>query len=552
MKSLNSVTAALLVSMLACGALAGCGQNGAPESTALSNPEPAPVQLEGYTLPLVPEGEEAVLSIAVLENGYAPASFANNLAIFEELENRTGVRLDWQVYPGSEYDQAMTTRLAAGSDLPDLFKVPGSDINTLVKLAQDGIVLPIDPYINQYGTNILKFYEAYPDMKSGTTHSDGHIYSLPYSYYEQRTLKVPVIAIRGDWLETLGLEVPVTLDDWHEVLTAFKEDDPNQNGEADEIPIVTTSLQNIDGGGLGLFANAWGLRYGGSSLGKMVDENGQVGYSQITPAFKEYLTWMNQLYSEGLIHPDVVPDGQTSDKLIANDQVGVYVNMIGSIPTKNASVQTASGESGGFIPVLPPQTVDTGEQYLEIQNGILHYFAVSRDCVQPDLAVKWLDYFYASDEGRRLAHWGIEGETYEIVDGKPQLTPLVTENPDGLDILSVMRSYGCFNNFLMFRDLEFMKAVSMPVEIAFSENNAQSFVEPFPALVPTSEEARTLASLTADITPYEEEMVTKFIMGLEPLDKYDEYVETMKALGIEEMLQIWQEQYDRAQNAAQQ
>lgn len=537
----------LMASALLLTSLAGCQQGNDSSNSLPESSGAAAGNTPGYTLPIAPEG--TTLSIAVPENGYAPASYANNLAVFEEFERRTGVKLDWQVYPGSEFVQAMTTRLAAGTDLPDMFKVPGDD-NTLVKLAQDGIVAPLDEAIGQYGVNIQKLYDSYPDMKTGTTLSDGHIYSLPYSYYEQRYLKVPVIAIRGDWLEKLSLEVPKTLEDWTEVLQAFHDKDPNGNGEADEIAIAAFSLQNTDGGGLGVFANAWGLRYGASSLGKMIDENNKVSYSQITPEFKEYLSWMNSLYAEGLIHPDVTPDAQTVDQLIAGDRVGVYVNMVGSIPTKNASVQRADGGKGGYIPVMPPENINTGEQYLEIQNGILFHFAVSKDCTQVDTAVKWLDYFYASDEGRRLAHWGIEGETYELKDGRPQLTPLVTENPDGLDVLSMQRSYGCFNNFLMFRDLEFMKAVSKPVEVEFSEQNQERFVEPFPTVISTADEARRLASLLADITPYEEEMVTKFIMGLEPLSEYDSYLETMKGLGIEEVIAIWQQQVDRAQGNA--
>lgn len=72
-----------------------------------------------------------------------------------------------------------------------------------------------------------------------------------------------------------------------------------------------------------------------------------------------------------------------------------------------------------------------------------------------------------------------------------------------------------------------------------------TIVDAYPAVIATPEESERLTSLTADLNTYQNEMIQKFIMGQVPLDKFDEFVATLEAMGADEVLRIKQEQYDR-------
>lgn len=512
---------------------------GANETPVTGEGEP-----EGYTLPLCEPGS-VTLSLATPDNLYAPSSFADNIGIFKILEERTGVTIEWQVY-AADYQNSIYPRLASGIDLPDMFSVPGGGSPDMVsKLAAEGIIAPIDEYIYKYAVNIQSTYERFPEMRNGTIHSDGHIYSLAYSVHEQQGLKFPSTFIRQDWLDKLGLTAPKTIDDWYNVLVAFRDGDPNENGKQDEVPLACSALQIRGGAGYGIFGNAWGLRYGGASQGVMA-RDGKVMYSQILPEFKEYLTWMNKLYSEKLIDQTLLaPVGTLRDENL----LGASIDMTGALPGHNAALVSMTGDDTMmYVPVLPPSLDASSPQVLETSNGLLLFFAVSKNCENPDIAVKWLDYFYASEDGRLLTNWGVEGETFTLdAQGQPQLTEYVTNNPNGVDMGMVLRSVGAFNNFLMIRDVNLMKAISKPFEIEFAAQVQDNLVPPFPVMIPTPEESRSVSSIMADITPFESEMITKFIMGTESLDKFDDYVAQMKTLGIDEAIAIWQAQYDRTQ-----
>lgn len=71
---------------------------------------------------------------------------------------------------------------------------------------------------------------------------------------------------------------------------------------------------------------------------------------------------------------------------------------------------------------------------------------------------------------------------------------------------------------------------------------------PFPQMLGTPDQVSKIASIKADLETYRDEMLLKFIMGQESLDNFDQYVETLNKLGLQEMLSIYQEQYDALKN----
>lgn len=163
----------------------------------------------------------------------------NEKSLYVAREEQTGVNIEWTVIPSTSQAERIATTFASG-ELPDLFvnMLNNSDVLTY---GMSGALLPISDYL-EYMPNFSSILETMPDVKAAVTMPDGKIYGLPQinmwsvwpgnGVYQRSS-----VFINKNWLEKLGLEVPTTTDELIEVLRAFKEQDPNGNGIADEIPL---------------------------------------------------------------------------------------------------------------------------------------------------------------------------------------------------------------------------------------------------------------------------------------------------------------------------
>ncbi|MEK1830296.1 extracellular solute-binding protein [Priestia megaterium] len=161
------------------------------------------------------------------------------MTIFKELEKRTNVHIKWKNIPGDGYQEKKNLMLASG-DLPDAFYSSGFSDSDIVKYGQNGTIIPLEKLIKDYAPNLKKRLEERPELKKIITAPDGHIYSLPRAE-EMGLVEFPnEQVINKKWLDKLGLPVPKTLEEYHQALKAFKEQDPNGNGKQDEIPMSFT------------------------------------------------------------------------------------------------------------------------------------------------------------------------------------------------------------------------------------------------------------------------------------------------------------------------
>ena len=143
----------------------------------------------------------------------------------------------------------------------------------------------------------MDIYERRPDLRISSTLADGHIYSIP-AISEGLEDSNQAFMVNMGWLEELDLEVPTTLDEFHECLRAIKGYDYNQNGVDDEIPwsFVFTGSHHISG--LDGFFGAFGMAVSNS---RYYLDGDTVVYCYASDAYKEGFKYLHTLYSEGLI-----------------------------------------------------------------------------------------------------------------------------------------------------------------------------------------------------------------------------------------------------------
>ena len=459
----------------------------------------------------------------------------DTMKCIEELEKRTGINIKFIEVTESQDDQYKM--MIASGDYPDLIHwthhatYPGG----VAKLVEDGVAVELNQLIEDYMPNFKKILEKYPTIRKELVTDDGKYTFFSFlNPLESETDKLKVattgFVMRKDWLENVGLDVPTNIDEWYEVLTAFKNSDPNNNGQQDEIP--------FDGTGLEMFAPAFGLR----STYYLDPETGKVKYGPIEPQFKEYLATLNKWYKEGLIgNNSIISDSKVTDNNITSDLAGSFKGLDNAWDKYLKTLQEKN-PNADFVPVPWPATVD-GKVYTdrtELQSHInKETTIITTSCEYPEVAATLIDYMY-SDEGSFLLSWGIEGVNFDYVDGKPvfreydgetdSLAAYVRPHLSLPKFGYVEAHIAAFSEQRITADRVWAQASSdliIPKMISFTveENNK---------IIDYSEGTDT------------QSMIAKFIMGEEPLSNFDAYVETMKKKhNVEEIIQIYQDALDR-------
>ncbi|HGS1970222.1 TPA: ABC transporter substrate-binding protein [Streptococcus pneumoniae] len=326
-----SKSAVLLTASLAV--LAACGS----KNTA-SSPD---YKLEGVTFPLQ---EKKTLKFMTASSPLAPKD-PNEKLILQRLEKETGVHIDWTNYQ-SDFAEKRNLDISSG-DLPDAIHNDGASDVDLMNWAKKGVIIPVEDLIDKYMPNLKKILDEKPEYKALMTAPDGHIYSFPWieelGEGKESIHSVNDMAwINKDWLKKLGLEMPKTTDDLIKVLEAFKNGDPNGNGEADEIPFTFISGNGNEDFKF-LFA-AFGIGDNDDHL--VVGNDGKVDFTADNDNYKEGVKFIRQLQEKGLIYKEAFEHDWNSYIAKGHDQkFGVYF-------TWDKNNVTGSNESYDVLPVL--------------------------------------------------------------------------------------------------------------------------------------------------------------------------------------------------------
>jgi len=558
-KALSCVTAFAIVASL----LVGCAPSISTETTSSQATSPSasttPTEVDKNAPPLLPFSESGTtLSLSCSDNGDATKSYTLNLPVFQELEKLTGIKIDWQMTSSGDYSTAMNTRIAAGQKLPDIFAVPFGTSSD--KLGKDGVAIDISGLVDEGNAFYLsRLMDMNPLVRAGITSGDGKIYSWPgfgegiiYSSEDMKTgewrnpganvvLYAP--AIRQDWLDKVGLPVPKTLDEWHTVLTAFKT--KNTSGTGKNIVPMGTLFSYKD---LFNFGTAFGIY----TTEPFDFKDGKAYCVRTQPEFKELLRYLNTLYTEGLIDPGFAKSDywNSTVNLINMNLLGAFGGTWDSnLPGYTSNLVTAGVTDANWVPVKTP--IDpNGKQQTTNRWSIWKQVVISKDCKNPELALKWLDFQTCSPEGIDLQTYGCEGISYTVdATGKKQLTDYVVNNPDGLGPMEALRAIGAFSQFSNMQTTEFYEVQSPKLLVDFAQSYDKSDVrtpiagvESFPY---SDEELTQISDFISNFNTYVDEYCCGFIDGSIPFDKWDEFVNQINKFGLDNYLNLAQAGYDR-------
>ncbi len=494
----------------------------------------------------------ALILVAAATGAYAESAFTmagydhedtghdwtTNL-FFQRMEERSGVHMDLTQYKTAEAWKAAKEQMLAGTlQLPDAFFKADLTPQETMKWLEAGKIIDLKPYLAEHAPNLWALLNAHPEWMEAVTLPTGEIAALPAIDELQFN---NAMWINQTWLNKAGLSMPTTAEELTEVLRVFRDRDMNGNGKrSDEVPLTFSSL--------------WDLRYLGHAFGinandyyVTMDENGVVSEVLTSDANRALLTWLNQLWEEGLLDAtgfsglrDLNASTQnSSDK----DVEVIYGVMFASTP-----VSLVSNSNLKEYAVLDPLVYEGKQVYRDLTGDVIRgAFAITSACKDPAAVLAWVDYLY-TEEGFILSEAGMADEEFYWNDDGTWLW-----DTTGDALMSTVLPESTIRSGISMPGY-----ASVPFQRKIDDASTQFIVEslmklkgfdslPYPLVYLTEEQQTRVDELIWNIGKYAEYQMVWFVAGDVELndENWQNFCEQVKALGIDEMVSIWQTAADQ-------
>jgi putative aldouronate transport system substrate-binding protein len=523
---LKKSTGLVLTSILAISLLAACQKE---EATTKTNEKPANFNETNYPIVNEPLKLKMMGQASPLQPAWGEMGF------FKEMKELTNIDFEYSTATSDQFKQKK--QLAFSSlELPDVFFGGQFTANEEVDYGSQGLLIPLEDLIEKYAPNLKKVMEKYPDLKASITAPDGHIYTLP-GIDNLSHSQAPLMWMNGYWLENLGVDRPESTDELYELFKKFKAEDANKNGKADEIPLSASSIAELRYNILPAF--------GINQTAGIGEVDGEVKYAFIQDEYKAYLQFLNRLYKEELLDPQIF--SQTWEQYVAKGAE----NRVGVFPTwPIVMIGFADITEAGKYPLLPALTSPVNDEKVvtrvsEVKRG---RFAITSENKYPEATMRWVDHLY-SEEGSILARLGVENKNWKWTDSNKTAWQLLA--PEGMNTTqaNAQDAPGAGTPVPMVIDNDFFLKEDNPTIHTIAGWVEDEYLPhakvPFPQVYLTMDEQNEVNTLRPDIDSYIEQMEAKFVSGENSFDEWDKYVKTLKGLGVDKLVEIHQAAYDR-------
>ncbi len=485
-------------------------------------------------------------------------------------EEKTNVHIEWEMVTGdiSQRAQKVNLKLASG-DYPDIFSMCAINRSQQAMYGSQGVFIPLNDMIEKDTVNIKQMFNEVDGLKDTVTAPDGNIYGLPNVVYFVHGTTPNKMWVNNTWLTKLNLETPKTTDDFYKMLKAFKEQDPNGNGKADEVPLASQGLD------IAYLMNSfvyYDASVNNSDNSYAMVEDGKIKFIADTPEFKEGLKYIKKLVEEGLYAADSITMDRTQRTSLAMKDPAVLGAATALWPGHFTNVQSPVYKEGdrfweykAVAPLEGPtglrQTPYTGEMIL---NGGSE-FNITKNCKDPEVAMRWVDWFYGM-EGFNTGSYGplVESEDQLIegvagwrkaapdelgADGKPALFfpyGLNNEVNVGWQTGQVVPRYQSFKQHT---------GMTVPAKGHYEQMLYDATVNDYwpykadksvPPLYMQDSVASEFTELKSILNESITQSMAQFITGVKNIDSdWDKYVDDLNKSGLKRYMEIYQSEYDR-------
>lgn len=502
---------------------------------------PATFKAEGY--PIVEE--PITIKVGYMRSPNAPAY--GDMQVWQDFQALTGVTIEFEELPLTNAQETFNLLMATG-EYPDVWygRIAGVENSTVDAMyGPSGIFLALDDLIDQYAPNIKAMFDTEHLVREKVA-VDGKIYSLPRVTNSNNQYVEDKWYINQVWLDAVGMEVPTTPAELRTVLEAFRDNDVNGNGDPDdEIPMSLWAGYY----GMGSLYGPWGVV--DNQFNHMMVVDGEMIFVPMQDGYREGLSYWRDMYADGLLWDQTFTIGNDEFNAIAQSEdevIGSFLRHVGDY--------VVGAERYFDYTHVPALKGEDGTQMWKNTESPTIYkdcFIITDKCEYPEVAIRMADYFYTV-QGTREFSAGPEDLTwYWNEDGTFTSVPA----PEGISTDDWMNGncpggYACI---YVSSELSKMGKAEDPESLA--ARISDDFVvhaelyKPFqsdeycPTLAFTAEEQEELDLIQGTIFSYVKEMEAKYIIGQEDLAGWDAYVETLGSMGIDRVVELYQQAYNR-------
>ncbi|KAG1715186.1 Lipoprotein LipO [Nymphon striatum] len=321
--------------------------------------------------------------------------------------------------------------------------------------------------------------------------------------------------MRQDWLDALGLEVPQNVDELYDVLTAFRNDDPNGNGIKDEVPY---------------FARQWPELLRPYTYHDFHVADGKIQHGYAGEGYREGIKNIAKWYQEGLIDAEVFTRGSSAREYLLSENLGGMTHDWFA-STSGYNISLKDKVEGFDLAVIAPPASISGKRIAEHRRIPVKPdgWAISHTNPDPVTTIKYFD-FYFTEEGRRLANFGVEGVTYEMVDGQPTFT-------------DEFKAQGPINSSLYQVGSQVQRGALKGIELY---DAGDYLIDQFLGVAFNEEEQGVFDKRWSSIQTYMLEKQQAWILGSADIEaEWDDYQATLDKMGYNDVIAAMQSAYDR-------
>lgn len=525
-----------------------------PQETAASTPESTP---EDSVLSIAEDATDDALSLNMdyevplpivdtpetftMWTGVAPfaagaISSEDDMQLYGIVADMTGIHFDVTIVNGMEEETQFNLMVAAG-DYTDIVTGMGYYSTGIPGALNDGIIVDLLDYVQEFAPHYWDFISASKECKATLITDEGQMGTIATTYQETGLENIG-LAIRGDWLDELGMTAPETYDDLY---------------------VYGKAALDKYGASFCFFAdgNTPQLSMGlGVIAGEYMTYDQKVQHFIEVPGYYDYLEMMSQWYAEGVIYKDffTLADNTSNGDLFCDGTCSL--NEIGAnvMHALYEKVETSSGAR--FLGIQNPVTEPGGTLPCSSEVPMINDYdawAITTSCPTEGIPalMQLVDFMY-SDTGARMWNYGTEGESYIINDqGQPEYTELITAPADGTMSAVAQYYYASINvpsrNDMRKGFYSFDDAAWEALDLFATQLDGSNCYPAAAQQCLTTAEAEQYAAVSSDVETYVDAEILKFITGAAPLTRegYDAFVATAESMGLSKMDEIYQSAYDR-------
>ena len=476
-----------------------------------------------------------------------------NMTWTERVQEACDCTIKWQQTPQNEWDRKRPTTLTAG-DVPDggfnyYYQRETNTYNYFENLKDHLDKMP----------NIKAFFEAEPDSRKAVESTDGDIYIIPRNKGEFGSNSRVHLFINKTWMDKLGLQVPKTWDELTQVLEAFKTQDPNGNGEADEIPATFRAMQTTGLVWQGPFAflNSVGIptqfSHEARNFGAYV-KNDKVENFLTDDRFKEVLKYLHTLVEKDLYPAEYISDETKYNALTQSDGQTAKVGL-----TITESSLSFGGLADQYVAIpWPKATADMSDSeiYADLSQKVQGFkgdgFTVSKKAAPEvkEALYKIINQLYSEESSIEQAYGGIGKTVTKTGDHSYKVDESVF-NTKKTQWLGLQYTTGYLNNNMTIEGAKDVDALKEAENVYTSQRDNLGDIDAnrFPIYaVSNDEEAETLSNDRAVIWGYAPTIFANWIKDGGVDEGWDEYVRHMNDIGLQRDIDIWTGIYQRVKN----